>query len=204
MKHYIIILFTALSLILFGCSDSTSDDPDPVNGGMGEFSVNFGGDWSGNESTSFSAFTLFFDEDEPEVEVFYLFGSTSDFSEGDNGGDMQHGLTVGFYSIGGMISPGTYDIVDGQVIEESGNLTEVLSPDEFVVFIVRNDEQGFYSGFSQSGSITFDSVSENSVSGSFGTEFEIYGFAGEVEVLDVTASGNFSSIFIPSDEAPDL
>jgi hypothetical protein len=206
MKKYSIILFFALGLILSGCSHSTGsddEDPDPVNGnGIGEFSITFGGDWSGSENFSFSAFTIFDDEDEPGVENFVLFASSTNIIDEDVE-DVDEVYTIHFGTIGGMISSGTYDIVDGLIADEEDNLSDAIDPGEFVVYLFRLGEQVGDIGYSQTGSITFDSVTQNAVSGTFAIEFQVFSYTTEPVILDVTATGSFSSPFREAEVIPD-
>lgn len=205
MKKYSIILFFALGLILSGCSHSTGsddEDPDPVNGnGIGEFSINFGGDWSGTENLPFSAFTLFEEDDESDVEVFYLFASSTNIIDSDD--DVDEVYTLGFYTIGGMISPGTYDIVDGLIADEEDNLSDAIDPGEFVVYLFRLGEQVGDIGYSETGSITFDSVSQNTVTGTFAVEFQVFSYTNQPVILEVTGTGSFSSPFREASVIPD-
>lgn len=191
MKKIILALTISAGLILAGCSDS-SDDANGEPEGSGEFSVSMTGDWSGSTNLNYAVFG-FFEDTEDDFSAFTLVAANEDPTNWDNEFETASEYTFIFYREGDMIGQTAYTV--GNMFDtemDDGDLPE----GEFGVVIYRFTDNGFQMAFSESGTITFNSVSGSNAAGTFAVDFKAMPFTfdeEETQELEFSATGQFNA-----------
>lgn len=193
MKLSFIAPIVSFFMLLSACTYSGGDSNDLSSAEDGEFSATMTGDWSGSTNLNYSYFG-FSEGNEDEPAGFMLVASNDNPLDWEEEFEPQSEYTFIFFREGNMINPNTYMV--GNLFNsemEDGD----LPAGQFGVVVYRIADSTLYMGFSESGTITFDTVSNSGVNGSFAVDLKAVPFVFDQEQpdpLEISVTGNFQAL----------